>query len=595
MRNRLLRYVVAGCSLLTACIAQNINTVAGNSTWGLVYNVAVDNAGNVYVPDSTKHQIYKVDTQGVSTVIAGTGRAGYSGDGAQATDAQLNGPIGVAVGADGTVYFADNANDRIRKIAPGGIITTVAGSVGGFTGDGGAATAARLNGPVSVALDAAGNLYFTDVLNFRIRRISTAGVITTVAGTGRVSLSGDGGPATSADSAPCWMAVGPDGSLYFTDDGDARFFGSPRVRKVTNGLITTVAGGGTRGFTGDGGPATAAQFRSVSGVAVDQAGNVYVADANGARIRRVDSAGMVTTFAGTGTAGAAGDGGPAVSAQLNWPTGLTVDSAGGLYVVDRNSFKVRRIALAAAPSIRSTNSVIPSFLGASGFSSNTYLEIYGLNLSQTTRLWAGTDFSGANAPTSLDGVSVSVNGRAAFIYYVSPTQININTPDDSAVGPVTIQVRNSNGVSNSVTATRGRVSPTLHTVPQFSVRGSQHVVAQTPDFRSYIGTPGMVEGIAFRAVRPGESVVMFALGCGPTLPETRAGVVAAQASRLASTFQLRIGGVVAEVPFAGVVVNSIGLYQINAVIPQVPAGEQRIELVVDGVGNGQNLVITVGQ
>ena len=298
--------------------AQTITTVAGNSTWGQVYNVAVDNAGNLYVPDYTKHVVYKVDTLGATTTFAGNGRGGYSGDGALATNAMLNLPLGTAVAPDGTVYITDSGNDRIRKVAPNGIITTIAGSVAGFAGDGGPASAARLNGPASIVLDSSGNLFFTEIVNWRVRKIAANGTISTVAGTGRCQTqSGDGGFATSADSCPCWLALGPDGSIYFTDDGDGRLFAFARVRKVgTNGIITTVAGTGVSGFSGDGGPAASAQLRSTSGVAVDSTGNIYISDANGARIRKVDTGGIINSFAGTGVSGAGGDGGPAISAQV---------------------------------------------------------------------------------------------------------------------------------------------------------------------------------------------------------------------------------------------------------------------------------------
>jgi len=579
-----------------AAAAQTITSVAGNSSWGLVYNVSLDAAGNLYAADSTKHQVYKIDALGSTTVIAGTGRAGFSGDGALATAAQLNGPIGTAVAPDGTVYIADNANDRIRKIAPNGIITTIAGSVGGFAGDGGQASAARLNGPISLALDPAGNLYVTDVLNLRIRRIAVNGVITTIAGTGRFSLSGDGGPATAADAYPCWLAIGPDGSIYFTDDGDARSNGNKRIRKVApNGIISTVAGTGVAGFTGDGGPATAAQLRSAAGVAVDAGGNIFIAESFGQRIRKVDPSGKITTYAGTGTAGAGGDGGPAISAQFNFPYGGAVDSAGNFYVVDRSNFKIRKISIPPAPAIRTDNPVLTSFGGKAGFSSNTYVEIYGQNFTSTQRLWGGADFSGVNAPTSLDGVSVTVNGRPAFIYYISPNQININTPEDTATGPVTIQVRAPLGVSNSVVVNRARLAPTLQTVSQFLIGGKQYVVALTPDFSTFIGRPGMLAGVSFVAAKPGDTVAIYALGCGPTTPPTQAGTVAAQASAIASPYQVRIGGQTATVSFAGMVGGTIGLYQFNVVIPNVEAGDQPIELEVDGAPNSQGLVITVGQ
>jgi uncharacterized protein (TIGR03437 family) len=234
-------------------------------------------------------------------------------------------------------------------------------------------------------------------------------------------------------------------------------------------------------------------------------------------------------------------------------------------------------------------------MGKSGFTSNSYLEIYGNNLSQTTRSWGGGDFSGANAPTSLDGVSVMVNNKPAFVYYISPTQININAPEDTATGAVLIQVKNSVGFSNVGSATRASVSPTLQTISQFAIGGKQYVVAQTKDFSSFIGNPGMLSGLNFLAAKPGDTVIIYALGCGPTNPETHAGVVAGQNSPLALSYEVQVGRVPAEVTFAGMVANTIGLYQFNVVIPNVPAGDQPIELAVDGISNAQNLVIAVGQ
>ncbi|MBX9599961.1 MAG: IPT/TIG domain-containing protein [Bryobacteraceae bacterium] len=578
---------------------QTINTVGGNSSWGDIQNIAVDGAGNLYAADVTRASVYKVDRLGVTTVVAGNGTPGYSGDGALATAAQLRLPAGVAIGPDGSIYVADYGNARIRRVAPNGIITTFAGAgVAGFTGDGGPATAARLNLPQSVIVDAAGNVYIADVGNYRVRRVNPAGVITTVAGSGRLctQASGDGGPATSADSCPVWLALGPDGSLYFTDDGDLRFFGHARVRRVSpSGVITTVAGGSAVGFSGDGGPATSAVFRGVAGVGVDSGGNVFISDYLNARIRKVDPSGIVTTYAGTGTNGAGGDGGPAVRAQVNGPCGIVIDPEGNLYFADRVNVKIRKISPPPVPAIRTANPVVTSFLGNAGFSSNTYLEIYGSNFASTQRLWAGADFNGVNAPTSLDGISVLINGRPAYIYYISANQINVNTPEDTAAGAVSIQVRTPLGNSNTVTATRSRLSPTLQSVPQFLINGKQYVVALTPDFSRYIGNPGMLAGVAFVAAKPGDTISIYALGCGPTNPPTQAGVVAAQASAISSPFQIRIGGVPAPVTFAGMVAQSIGLYQFNVTVPFVAPGDQPIDLTVDGVPNNQNLFIVIGQ
>ncbi len=591
----IIQAILAGILLSVAAGAQTISSAAGNSSWGAVYNIAIDAESSLYAADSTAQLVYKIDPLGSIINFAGNGRAGFAGDGGAATAAQLRTPTGVAVGPDGSVYIADNGNDRIRKVDKSGIITTIAGTVGGFAGDGGLATAARINAPLSLGVDRAGNVFIVDYLNFRVRKLSSAGIITTVAGTGKLSLSGDGAAAAATDALPGWIAVAPDGTFYFTDDSDGRLNGYKRVRKVVNGIVTTVAGSGVSGYSGDGGPGPAAQLRSASGVAVDANGNVFIADAEDAKIRKVTPSGTITTYAGSGMAGNTGDGGPALLARFNFPTGMTTDASGNLYVSDLRNDKIRKISPPPVPQVRTDNPVLTSFGGKAGFSSNTYVEIYGQNFATTSRLWAGSDFSGVNAPTSLDGISVTVNGKPAFIYYVSPTQININTPEDTAMGPVTLQVKTPLGTSNAVTVNRARLSPTLQTVPQFLIGGKQYVVALTPDFTTFIGREAMLAGVPFKPARPGDIISIYALGCGPTTPPTQAGVVAGQGSSLALPYQLKIGGTVAQVSFAGIVGATIGLYQFNVVIPIVAAGDQPIDLTVDGIPNAQNLTIVIGQ
>jgi uncharacterized protein (TIGR03437 family) len=599
-------YLTRNLSLLLAALlaipvgAQTISSAAGNTTWGAPRDVALDTAGNLYVADYLKHTVYKIDRLANVTTIAGTGVAGYSGDGALATEAKLYSPTSVAVDPDGSIYIAEYNNGRIRRIGTNGIITTYAGSgLPTFGGDNGPATNASIWQPLDLALDAAGNLLIADRYHARIRKITkSTGIITTIAGTGRFASTGDNGPPLAADIDPCALFVAPDGSIYFADNSWSGAPTAPKVRKISaNGsTVTTVAGNGVRAAAGDGGPALSASFLSIDGIAMDSAGNLYIAEVDGDRIRKVAAgSGIVTTFAGTGTPGLSGDGGDATKAQLFNPVGLAFDPAGDLYVADYSNRRIRKISPPPLPALNATNFAVPSFQGAAGFSSNTYLEIHGTNLAQTTRTWAGGDFNGPNAPTVLDGVSVTVNGKAAFIYYISPTQININTPDDTAIGPVPLQVKNALGVSSVATVNRYKVSPALQSVPQFFINGKQYVVALTPDFQTFIGQPNMLAGVAFAAAKPGSAISLYALGCGPTNPPSQAGVVAAQGAPLALAYDLRIGGVSANVTYAGVVAGSIGLYQLNVVVPNVSAGDQPIELTVDGVSTGQNLVITVGQ
>ena len=278
------------------------------------------------------------------TTVAGTGVAGFSGDNMAATLAQLSSPGDVAVDLAGNLWIADVSNHRIRRVdAVTGTITTVAGTVGfGFNGDNIAATAAQLSGPRSVAVDLAGNLWIADQNNDRIRRVdAVTGTITTVAGTGVAGSLGDNGPATLAQlSSPRGVAVDAAGNLWIAD------FDNHRIRMVdaATGTITTVAGTGVAGSLGDNGPATAAQLRNPSGVAVNAAGDLWIADLSNDRIRKVDATtGTITTVAGTGVSGALGDNGPATAAQLFNPAGVAVNAAGDLWIADLTNNRIRKV------------------------------------------------------------------------------------------------------------------------------------------------------------------------------------------------------------------------------------------------------------
>ncbi len=325
-----------------------ITTVAGTGSQG--YNgdniaattaqlnaprgVAVDSAGNLYIADVFNHRVRKV-SNGVITTVAGTGTQGYNGDNIPAASAHLNAPRGVAVDSADNLYIADLGNIRVRKVT-NGVITTVAGNGGsGHSGDNIPATIAQLGCPTDVAADSAGNLYFTDYCDNRLRKVSN-GVITTVAGTGTQGYNGDNIPAATAQlNAPWGVAVDSAGNLYIADAGN------DRIRKVSNGVITTVVGNGTQGYNGDNIPANTAQLGGPIGVAVDSAGSLYIADAN--RVRKV-SHGVITTVAGTGTPGYNGDNIPATTAQLNAPQGVAVDSAGNLYIADAGNNRVRKVS-----------------------------------------------------------------------------------------------------------------------------------------------------------------------------------------------------------------------------------------------------------
>ncbi len=277
--------------------------------------------------------------QTIST-FAGTGTGSFSGDGGAATAAALYHLGGIDMDAAGNFYICDAGNNRIRKVSSAGIITTFAGNgSAGYSGDGGAATAAALNGPSGVKVDASGNVYIADYNNSVIRKVNTSGVITTIAGTGTSGYSGDGGAATAARLyAPQAIAIDAAGNLFIADEANNL------IRKIsTSGIITTVAGGGSSGL-GDGGAATDATLYRPGGVAFDASGNLYISDAQNNRIRIVNTSGVINTFAGNGTAGFSGDGGAATAAKLNTPARITFDLSGNLYVADYINNRVRKIS-----------------------------------------------------------------------------------------------------------------------------------------------------------------------------------------------------------------------------------------------------------
>jgi trimeric autotransporter adhesin len=278
---------------------------------------------------------------GTITTVAGTGVQGFSGDGGPAIAAKLYSPTGLAVDAQGDIYIADHGGARVRKVTRGGTISTFAGTGGaGFSGDGGLATSARVGTPYGVAVDGNGNVYISDRYNNRVRKVSPGGTITTFAGTGAYGTGsfGDGGPATSAQLRnPYGIAVDGKGNLYIADHDHSK------VRKVdAGGTITTFAGTGVRGFSGDGGRATAAKLISPYGLAVDGKGNVYIADRGDHRVRKVSPGGTITTFAGTGESAndGDGDGGPATSARIQQPQALAVDGNGNVYIAAGGSVRM---------------------------------------------------------------------------------------------------------------------------------------------------------------------------------------------------------------------------------------------------------------
>jgi uncharacterized protein (TIGR03437 family) len=562
--------------------------------------VTVDAAGNLFIAD-TFNAVRKVSTSGIISTIAGSYQAaGFSGDGGPAAQAALWSPTGVAVDGAGNLYIADLGNNRIRKVSPGGTITTVAGggSPASGDGDGGAATSAKLSAPGGVAIDSLGNIFISEggLGGSRIRKVSAGGTISTIAGNGSLSFSGDGGPATSAAlNTPLGIALDGLGNLYVADGGNSR------IRRVSaSGIITTVAGNGTLSFSGDGGPATSAGLNVPTWVAVDSAGNLYITDAGNERVRMVNASGIITTIAGNGILGTTGDGGPANSAELNVPFGIAHGSGGSVYVSTQGSSgRVRMLVPSASsgssPSITPSGIISAGAFGAfTSIAPGSWIEIYGSNLAADSRSWTGDDFNGVNAPTSLDGTKVTIGGQFAFIDYISPAQVNAQVPSNVGTGSQPVIVTTAAGSSASSNITVNTTQPGMLAPSSFIIGGKQYVVALFSDGATYVLPPGAISGVTSRRGQPGDVITFYGVGFGSVTPYTPAGQIVQQTNTLTNTLHILFGQTEATLEYNGLAPNAVGLYQFNVVVPNVAASDTvPVTFTLGGVGSTQTLYIAV--
>jgi len=483
------------CLITNVANAQNIYTIAGSgpccgsggsysgdggqataARLEAAFSVAIDNAGNLLIADNTNHRIRKVTTAGIISTFAGNGTAGYTGDGGQATAAEINNPIGISLDILGNVYIADGTNNCIRKINTAGIILTVAGTgTAGFSGDGGQATAAELNTPHGVSFDAEGNMYIMDQGNQRIRLVNSSGIISTIAGNGTAGYSGDGGQATLAEiNYASWICFDMTGNLYIADSNNER------IRKInTTGIISTVAGNGTQGYSGDGGQATAAEMSNPAGIIADASGSLYIPESQSYRIRKISSAGIINTIAGNGTMGYTGDGGNATAAELSLPAGVTIDAAGNVYVADDLNYRVRVITVPLTV-VASTNTIcaggtasITANGGAmsykwspsTGLSSNTGSLVVASPTVTTTYTLISSLY---NVPTGTTTIKITVNNpTTATVNPVGCSSVTVNATTYTATGTYTQNLTNVKGCDSTLT-----INATINPIPTLSFTAS---------------------------------------------------------------------------------------------------------------------------
>jgi len=564
-----------------------INTVAGDGTFGFsgdggsaltaVLNTPtglVLNNGSLYIADQNNDRVRAVAASGTISTVAGNGTPSYAGDGLPAVSASLFGPDGLAFDSSGNLYIADARNNRVRRVDPSGMITTFAGNgtSAGFGGEGDPATLTPLNSPQGVVPDLAGNVYVSDTGHNRVIQVDASGNIHTVAGTGTAGDASGGSTSLGELYNPSGLAVDNAGNLYIADTQNHRI-----QMLAAGGTISTIAGTGTNGFSGDGGAAAAAELSYPSAVAVDASGNIYIADTGNNRVRLITTDGNIDTIAGTGNAAYNGDNGAALDIALYNPGGLALDGQGDVWVADTGNNRVRMLSAAQTvvtppPPINVTlansASLLPGPLAPgeifSIFSST------GQGLGPDTALTGAFDASGMLS-TTLGGVQVLFDTTPAPLFYVQSSQINAQVPYEMAgQTSAQLQIVYQGAMLTSMQVSLADASPALFTLNY----GTGNAVAINQD--------GSVNSDQNPAPR-GSIVVLYATGEG----QTSATGVTGQAAQAPYPLpvlpvSLTMASITANVLFAGDAPGFVGLMQINAQVPSgfVPTGDLPVALSV---------------
>lgn len=608
---------------------------------------AVDHLGNFYVSDS-EPRVLEITPENVTTIVAGNGTDGYTGDTTEGSTASISDPTGVAVDLAGNVYLTDYTHSRIRMVNPAGVINTIAGNgKPTFSGDNGPAKNAGMD-PYDIAVDTQGNLYIADDINNRIREITPNGNITTVAGTGKPGYSGDGGLATAAQlDGPTGVAVDANGNLYIADN-----FNSVIRRVTPSGLITTIAGnGGFYPSSGDGGPAISAQIDPFR-VAVDAQGNLYITDYINDRIRKLMPAPVapaaLSIVSGNGQQGAAGTAltsplvvkvtdhtgagvsgvivafavSPSSAATLSLPSAITLNdgtastgvtlggAAAGTVTITASVNGIPNVSFSITVTSPNAPAIANGGVESAGLSTpavttlavNSIATIFGSQFAPAgTALQIGpSDLVNGQVPTVFGGVCVTFGGQRAPIFEIYSNQINLQVPQ---VGPgeVTVQVItqcDTQQAQNSGTVTV-QVQPAA---PEFfyfthTTNGHNAIAAVNAVTGGYIGAPGLISGATFTPANPGDYLTLFATGFGATNPPFGPGELPNTSAQITAPFTISFGGVTldpSDILYVGVTQDA-GVYQVNILVPDgIPPGDQPFIITIGGAASPSGAYITVG-
>jgi uncharacterized protein (TIGR03437 family) len=573
-------YAVTLTGVVMISATGNVKNLIGSSSL-VGSSIAVDQQGNVFL--SSGSEIDKVDAQGNMTRVVGTGLPNFFGDGGEAVNAGLSAPNSIAVDATGSVYIADTNNRRVRMVDSHGNISTVAA----FAANSGTV-------PYHIALTPDGSLLVTGSSTSPLLKITKSGSMSTFTNlVGALDLTVDGaGNVYVLDNKLILQKVDPTGTTITQPAGGIKSLCTPFLHQC---LATDAAGnvymanGGSVAKVTPSGTVTnipVLNVSAISGIAVDSAANIYVSDTGAhSRVLRVSPDGTTTPFAGNNAVTFGGDGGPALQASLFNPVGLSLDSRGILYIADNGNARVREVFTQATPLITSVGMAS----GSTDVAQNGWIEIKGGNLASSTTNWNNApDFAAGKLPTQLGGVSVTVNGKPAFVYYVSPSQINVLTPLDSTTGSVAVVV------TTSETSTAPFLVNLQSVAPTFALSGATRYIAARHADGSLVGpaqlsTPGFV----FSPAKPGETIMLYGFGFGLPTAALENGS-SSQSGNLPVLPVIQVSGVQAMVGFAGVVMP--GLYQFNVTVPStVEDGDDLVTCSFSGSATLAGALIAVAR